>query len=178
MYIVLLALAAVVLFPLGVKSIVDSRVYSVEGNSQESADTLALINTRVLLLLDNLPNTSYAGHLKRNYSSAALSEAPLLKGYTAYTVNKKDIYLCLKTRDTVQKVYPVNVLMYVTLHELAHMCNYDSQGNQILGHGKEFIDTFKCLVQDAINCGVYTKEDYSQKPIDYCGLVLNSQVLS
>ena len=67
--------------------------------------------------------------------------------------------------------------MYVVLHELAHMANYDKYGYPIQGHGIEFINIFKLLVTEAINIGIYNYSDYSKVPQEYCGIMLNTSVL-
>ena len=67
--------------------------------------------------------------------------------------------------------------MYVILHELAHMCNYDSRGVPIQGHGDEFKRIFRILVQESIDLNIYTYTDYRANPIEYCGMQLNSSIL-
>jgi hypothetical protein len=37
--------------------------------------------------------------------------------------------ICLRNRDTQEKIYDINLLMYVVLsRELAHVCNYTQAG--------------------------------------------------
>ena len=43
----------------------------------------------------------------------------LLKGKRSYTINKKRVHICLT--DENGKYYDKNMLIYVTLHELAHV---------------------------------------------------------
>jgi predicted metal-dependent hydrolase len=114
--------------------------------------------------------------LKHNYRHDILSEAAIDTRYTTYTIDKNDMHVCLRTRDKEEKLYDVNLLMYVVLHELAHLCNYDRQKNPIQGHGKEFKDIFKFLVKEAINIGVYDYANYSEKPVEYCNILISSQI--
>jgi predicted SprT family Zn-dependent metalloprotease len=67
--------------------------------------------------------------------------------------------------------------MYVILHELAHLCNYDNMGNPIQGHGLEFKNIFKLLVIEAIRLNLYEYIDYSDTPHEYCGIMISTTIL-
>ena len=157
-----------------------------ESYLKESANTLSEINSRVLKLIEYSknkykydPSKNYIVRmLEKNYDPKILSEAAVDSRYTTFTVDKQDMHICLRTRDSSEKVYNINILMYVVLHELAHLCNYDRSGTPIHGHGKEFIEIFKTLVQDAINIGIYTYQNYSQSPQEYCGIMINTSIVS
>ena len=86
---------------------------------------------------------------------------PLREGYSSYTENKSVIYICLK--DQNGKYYDMNTLMYVTLHELAHVLSNN------YGHGQEFKDNFNNLLKYAEIKGVYNK--YIPMPNMYCGII-------
>lgn len=80
------------------------------------------------------------------------------EGDKSYTINKKKIYLCLK--DENGRYYDTNMLMYVALHELAHvLCNE-------IGHTKKFHEIFHMLLDRAKQKNLYDPS----KPIiqDYC----------
>jgi hypothetical protein len=82
----------------------------------------------------------------------------LLKGKKSYTINKKRIHLCLK--DENGQYYDKNMLLYVTIHELAHvLCDE-------VGHTDKFYQIFDTLLDRAHNHGIYDKH----KPLirDYC----------
>ena len=82
----------------------------------------------------------------------------LLKGEKSYTINKKKIHLCLT--DEKGNYYDQNMLVFVLLHELAHVRCRD------IGHTDEFHRIFKELLDTATLHGVY---DPSIPPIkDYC----------
>lgn len=174
------------------KSDTDNNTYLIRiGNNKseqflnESVNTLAEINRRVLLLIDYLyekykydhEKNYYIYHLKQNYHADKISEAAYDLKSTTYTVNKHDMHICLRTRDKNEILYDINLLMYVVLHELAHMCNYSKSGQPIIGHGHEFKQIFHFLVIEAINIGVYDYENYNESPKEYCGMVLNTQIL-
>lgn len=152
---------------------------------KESANTLAEINKRVTKLIDNLSSkfhndqtkNYFIKKLKENYNPYILSEAAIDERYTTYTVDKQDMHVCLRTRDQVENIYDINLLMYVILHELAHLCNYDNMGNAIQGHGIEFRNIFKLLVVEAIKLNLYEYDDYAENPKEYCGIVISTTIL-
>lgn len=76
-----------------------------------------------------------------------IDNAILLKGKKSYTINKKQIYICLK--DEKGEYYNKNMLKYVILHELAHvLCDE-------IGHTEKFHKIFEEILRKAIKCGVY-----------------------
>ena len=82
----------------------------------------------------------------------------LLRGRKSYTINKKKIHICLK--DQKGNYYDKNMLIYVTLHELAHVrCDE-------VGHTEKFHRIFEDILNEA-----YAKKVYNPHiPIvkDYC----------
>jgi predicted metal-dependent hydrolase len=175
-----------------IKSDIDNNEYIIRrGNTKsekylkDSANTLAEINKRVLKLVDHM-DKKYAhdytkryfiDKLKQNYTWDILSEAALDSRYTTYTVDKQDMHICLRTRDSNEKIYDIDLLMYVVLHELAHLCNYDKNSQPIIGHGKEFKEIFRILVLESIDLGIYNYTDYTQNPKEYCGIVISTTIL-
>lgn len=175
-----------------VKSDIDNNNYLIrqsdtKGNDylKTSANTLAEINNRIIKLIDHL-DTKYANDenknyfikkFKENYNPNVLSEAAIDNRYTTYTVDKQDMHICLRTRDDKEKIYDINLLMYVILHELAHLCNYNETGNPIQGHGDEFKNIFKLLVVESILLNIYTYVDYTSQPEEYCGIIISSTIL-
>lgn len=148
----------------------------------ESANVLAEINEKVELLIQHVyqkygRSHHYIQELKRRYKPSMLSEAAVDNKYTTYTIDKNEMHICLRTRDSYEKTYDIDLLMYVVLHELAHLCNFDKYGKPIIGHGKEFIEIFQLLVREAMLIGVYTYTNYKEKPKEYCGIVLNSSIV-
>lgn len=116
-------------------------------------------NTKLLRGLDNINN--------RFSSSRFYENSPYnITNTTAYTDNKDTLYVCLRNKDGI--IYDMSTLMFVTLHEITHMM-IDSWG-----HGDEFWPTFKFLLLNARDAGVYDPIDYSKYNINYCGLVLTN----
>ena len=106
-----------------------------------------------------------------------ISEGALDLRYTTYTIDKQDIHICLRTRDKFENIYDIDLLMYVVIHELAHLCNYDKNGSPIIGHGFEFKYIFKFLIEESIKIGIYKYTDYARNPKEYCGMQLSSSIL-
>ena len=153
---------------------------------KESANTLAMINKRMEKLINNLENTYindssknyFIKKLKQNYNPYMISEAAIDPRYTTYTVDKQNMHICLRTRDVKEKVYDMNTLMYVVLHESAHLANFSPDGYPIIGHGNEFKMIFKFLVESSIKLNLYNYIDYTNQPQEYCGLKIITQIVS
>lgn len=85
-------------------------------------------------------------------------EVTIYKSKKSYTINKHKIYLCLK--DSNNKYYSENMLIYVLAHEYAHCCCIS------IGHTDEFHEIFEALLVELTDSGYY---DPSQEIImDYC----------
>lgn len=92
------------------------------------------------------------------------AKIPLRLGDKAYTEDKSIITLCI-TNPKTGKLYDLNTLMYVALHELAH-CITKADGDH--SHGEEFKHNFTKLLKVAEDKGIY---DASQPiPVAYCGV--------
>ena len=90
--------------------------------------------------------------------------------YTTYTVNKgEEIVFCL--RDENGNLHDVNLLLFVAIHELAHVACPE------LNHTQLFISIFVFLLKTAISLGVYKYQDYNKNPVNYCGMYLNQSPL-
>lgn len=82
----------------------------------------------------------------------------LLEDTKSYTINKKKVYLCLK--DENGDYYDDNMLVFVAIHELAHvLCDE-------IGHTDKFQTIFQELLNKASDLQIY---DPSVAPIqNYC----------
>jgi predicted metal-dependent hydrolase len=90
---------------------------------------------------------------------------------TSFSINKgEEIAFCLRSKKTGD-IHKLNLLMYVALHEMAHIACPE------VGHGALFKKIFRFLTETAIEIGLYKKEDYEGKPIEYCGMVLSSSII-
>ncbi len=151
------------------------REYKDELTDLESAKKLEKLNENNMRLINYLKENHggiwWVRYLVENYKKENLREGSRKNGLTSYLINKKELNMCIRGEGTEN----FNTLMYVDLHELAHMCNYDRRGVGIEGHGVEFIEKFKFLVNTAIKLGLYKKVNYMGE--NYCGLRLNSSVV-
>lgn len=94
--------------------------------------------------------------INKNFSKLQIHE-----GSSSYTEDKSVIYLCL--RDERGNYYPMNTLMYVALHEIAHILNKENYG-----HTPEFHDIFNKLLCKASEKRVYNPDtDHGDM---YCGV--------
>jgi hypothetical protein len=84
---------------------------------------------------------------------------PLKSGDSAYTENKEVITLCLVDPET-GKEYGINTIMYVAIHELAHVVS------KTQGHGEEFRKNFANLLRQSASLGIY--DPRKPIPVNYC----------
>lgn len=72
----------------------------------------------------------------------------LYKGDKSFTINKEKIFLCLY--DENKEYYPINMLIYVILHEIAHYLNKED-----IGHTEKFHAKFEEILGKATELGIY-----------------------
>lgn len=156
-----------------VKSDIDNKKYIVRDlkDKKEAARTLSKINNNIETLIEHFENTNHTdifNRLKRKYNSNNISEGTLNYKYTSYTVNKgEEIVFCLRDRKT-ENIHDLNTLMFVALHELAHIASVSE------GHTAEFRRNFRHILKEAIKIGVYKYKKYSLSPETYCGTIINT----
>lgn len=93
----------------------------------------------------------------------AFAKLPIYIDDSAYTINKRTVYICLYDRETGQ-VFDMNTLMYVTLHELAHVVTTQREADE---HGPIFRRNFSRLLELAAQRGIY--DPSRPLPKSYCG---------
>jgi hypothetical protein len=160
-----------------VESNVDHRKYVVQKlpDKQRAADFLASVNKDILKLIDHMkkkyPEKREVTFMANNYNPNAISEGSLTGGYTSYSVNKGEkVILCIRQED--KSFVEKNVVMYVAIHELAHIYTHNE-----IGHTDQYWKNFRLLLEEAIQIGIYKKEDYNKVPKDYCGIKITSTIL-
>jgi hypothetical protein len=88
---------------------------------------------------------------------------------TSWTINKGDaMYICLRDKEDPRRLIDRNLVLFVMLHEAAHIANYNGWG-----HPPRFWEVFKFLLHEAELSGVMKNVDYSKHPQWYCGLYMN-----
>lgn len=162
-----------------VRSNVDQRTYLVQkiqkggATSSQAADALGKIVTDIEALIRHLkekyPKDERVLLIDKRFDPAAISEGSSHTGYTSYSVNKQKVVICLRQED--DSFAPPNVVMYVALHELAHL------GNEEIGHPPSFWRLFEFILKEAVAIGIYKKEDFAKKPQPYCGITVDSSVI-
>ena len=158
-----------------VKSNIDNREYTVQtkADAQEAADLIAVIRQKLILLVNHLiksnPGDSRTELLKENFNPDKLKEGIDNPEYTSYSINKgEQIILCLRNKD---KLMDINTMMFVVLHELAHLAT------ESIGHTPEFWENFKWILEESINIGIYVKQEFKKEPVEYCGMKISSSPL-
>lgn len=100
----------------------------------------------------------WTGNLSMLNNRNVMNEINLYKGSKSYTINKQNIYMCLK--DENGSYYPQNMLIYVLAHEFAHvLCNS-------IGHTEEFHNIFDDLMAELIKDGIYDPKE--EIILNYC----------
>lgn len=161
-----------------IKFEVDNDQYQIEKYSPgrfESLDTLVYLRKKLKQLITHLnhqrPNDPYVKRLNKRFANTVLREAnpngdPTS---TSYTINKGDtMVICLRSGNN--QLVDRNTLTYVAIHELAHI--YSSSYH----HSPEFWRNMRFLIDEAAQIGIYTPVNYSQNPVQYCGLTIASNI--
>jgi WLM domain len=160
-----------------VRSSIDNREYRVKekyGNSQEAANILAKLNAVNHAVINHMikkyAKTSLANKVKfmaDNYNGDVLQEhTPRTTTNTSYVLGKgEEIKMCLRDKET-GKFFDMNTLVFVDLHELSHLFDYD------YGHEKQFWEGFKVILGEAVELGLYDPIDYSKHATKYCGMTI------
>ena len=148
---------------------------------QEKANLLGQVVKNMFILKNHLvknQNTfigyeTYIEQLKNNFNETRTSiyETDNESDLTSYSVNKgEELSFCLKSKQTGE-LHDINLIMYVALHEMSHIACPE------IGHGELFKKIFKKLTEEAISIGIYTKTNFGEAPVEYCGMILSSSIV-
>lgn len=114
----------------------------------------------------------YVNAIKNKFDYIIFRESTDNSKFTSYSINKgEEIVFCLRSKED-NKLHDVNELMYVAIHEIAHV------GCPEIGHTPLFRRINKELLKYAIECDVYQYKDYNSNPEDYCGIELTNNILN
>jgi hypothetical protein len=150
-------------------------------NKVESANLLATLVDRMYKLRNNLINNKknyqeyeqYIDLLEKNFNNERtyIYENIPDSDLTSFTINKgEELGFCLKSKIT-GKFHNINLLMYVAIHEMAHMACPET------GHGDLFKKVFLFLTEKAIDMELYIKINYEINNVEYCGMILSSSIV-
>jgi hypothetical protein len=159
-------------------STVDGNEYLVRSlpDKQAAADMLADVKNNMVTLIRHLekiaPKDKRTQKIGINFKAENICEGVDSKEYTSYSVNKGEkIVFCLRQKDKNHTLIDMNTVMFVGLHELAHI------GTESIGHTQEFWANFAWVLEEAIQIGIYRQQDYKTKPVEYCGTKVTSSPL-
>ena len=159
------------------KSTLDNELYLVQNKNdkQQTANKLAFIKKNIKSIINYLKNNKENYPLKKNSIEKFLNRTRIINikerpehetDYTSYTINKGDMLVFCLRSSYLQNIHDNNTIMYVVIHELAHVF---SDG---YGHGQEFVENFKFLLQISEKINIYTPIDYIKTPQEYCGMTI------
>jgi predicted metal-dependent hydrolase len=167
-----------------VKSSVDGQEYLVRNmpDKQQAADLLAQVKIKLTTLTqyladvddtklkklvkdDNLEEMKEnINRLETRFRPDNISESTPHEKYTSYSVNKGEkIVFCLRAKNKKEQLVKENVIVFVALHELAHVMT------KSVGHTDEFWANFQFLLKVAVKLKLYHNTNYNSQPVDYCG---------
>lgn len=91
---------------------------------------------------------TFCGPLDMLNERNVFKEITIKTSSKSYTVNKKVVYVCL-VDSTTNKYYDKNTVIYVLIHELAHvLCDE-------VGHTDKYREIFDDLIYEATTLGIY-----------------------
>jgi hypothetical protein len=161
-----------------VTSTVDGGRYLVRNlpDKQEAADRLARTRAKLMRLIRDLKQThgtkAFVVQMAKNFDAdpSRFSESTPDASYTSYSVNKGEkVYMCLRQRNEREELVDENIIMFVALHELAHI------GTADVGHTPQFWNNFGWVLERAEALHVYEYTDFSAHPVEYCGIHITDQ---
>ncbi len=134
----------------------------------EAAEMIAEIKRRLKLLIkyciQNHGDNQDVKILKQRFNENNIQETDLSDSGTSYSIDKgKEIHLCIRNKEDA-KIHRINLLMFVSIHELSHLMSTS------YGHNNEFGDNFVFLLKQATKIGIYQAVDYSKNNVTFCGM--------
>ena len=150
---------------------VDGERYCVRERTKMSlaADLLANVTKKckdlVAYCAKKHPDDEKVQRLVQKFNPTKISETLPTSEYTAYSENKGEkLAFCLNKEKNGTQLIDENTLIFVAIHELAHITTTSE------GHKQEFWQNFKFLLENAKAAGIYEPVDYKKKPQPYCGM--------
>ncbi len=165
-----------------VESNIDYNYYLVrDDNDKQKASNLL---SKIKINIDKLTNYCYENRynyknmkpyieqLYRRIQNSFIVESNKNSTYTSYSVNKgEQLVFCIRSKDNNEKFHDLNLLMYVVIHELAHV------GCPEYGHTPLFKDIFIFLCEISIKINIYKKINFEDDNREYCGMTITESVI-
>lgn len=156
-----------------VMSNVDQSSYLVRNlaDKEEAANKLAELKSSLVQFVKYLQSREgqdeRVQRLVKRYQPDKISESSPDSNYTSYSVNKGEkVFMCVRQRDENNTLIDNNTLLFVALHELAHIMTVSK------GHTDEFWTNFKFLLHHAIEGKIYQYQAFHKQPVKYCGVTI------
>lgn len=152
---------------------VDGEKYCVRERSKvkEAANLLASTAQKCKELVDYVvkkyPNDENVKRLGDRFNPKTIEETLPTSEHTAYSENKGEkLAFCLnkKSNENNNNLIDQNTLIFVAIHELAHIMT------KVSGHKQVFWQNFKFLLTEAKEANIYKPIDYKNNPEPYCGM--------
>jgi len=136
--------------------------------SQAEKETMGEGEDRDAELIDNY---KYIKMIQKKLPNSVIKESSAKSEFTSYSVNKgEELVFCLRSKKD-NKLHDINDLMYVAVHEIAHI------GCPEIGHTPLFKKINKFLLERATVANLYKFENYKSTQKEYCGITLTSNIL-
>lgn len=160
----------------------DGQQYEMQNlpNKEKAVETMSAIRKQLMKLYDyyrETPNVSQDPAVARfvsRFTPDVFIENDMQSSDTSYSENKgQKIVICLRDK-TNPPQYPLvdqNTVMFVVLHEMAHLMT------ETIGHTQEFWNNFKRMLHDAIQLGIWQPVNYAHQPTAYCGMTITDSPL-
>jgi hypothetical protein len=158
-----------------VKSTIDGKTYLVRNlkDSMLGANSLALLKNKLVEIVNYMykkyPSDDRIKRLKNNFDPNTISESLPDSKYTSFTVNKGEkLVFCIRQRDENNNLVKLNTLVFVGIHELAHLMS------KTVGHNDEFWNNMKFLLKEVLNSNmnIYQYQPFHNEPEEYCGTTI------
>jgi len=136
----------------------------------KAADLLASVVEKCKKLVEYVhekyPTQDNVIRLYEGFNPQKIMETLPTSEHTAYSENKGEkLAFCLnKKNEDNSNLIDENTLMFVAIHELAHIAT------KSIGHKSEFWDNFRFLLTEAKAAGLHNPQDYKKSPQEYCGM--------
>jgi len=158
------------------KSRTDNNIYQVQNlpDKQEACEKMAVIRGNLDKLINHYKSDPASmadpriSILITRFKPENMCENDVDSDSTSYSENKGDkIVVCLRDKAPPYPLVDTNTVMFVILHELAHLMT------TTIGHTPEFWANFRRILHDAVSVQIYTAVNYSKTPTPYCGMTIS-----
>jgi hypothetical protein len=155
---------------------VDGKTYCVRDRAKlnKAADLFANVSRKcsqlVAYVAEKHPDDPKVQRLVEKFNPDVFCETLPTSEFTAYSENKGEkIAMCLNRKskeDTESNMINFHTLVFVAIHELAHIMTEQENHPQI------FWQNFKFLIQNAKKAKIHFPKDYKKTPQEYCGMTI------